>query len=331
MLIQFPQKSGYVTGFTPDTGSQSSEPVIIGNNRLLNKALRVVEDSAEFNFPIHISGDTGTGKELIAEKIHLTSSRMNCHFVPVNCGALPESLIESELFGHVKGAFSGAYKGKIGRFELAHKGTLFLDEIAELPKYLQVKILRVLETGCFEKVGSAKTTEVDIKIISATNKNLLQETQLGNFREDLYYRLNVIPIHLPPLKDRKEDIPLLANWFLESITKTYKKPQVFISKESIMLMMQYDWPGNIRELKNIIQYSFVKCRGDIIKPKHLPSEITETNSLIRSGCSNHKLTVNNVLNELKKTDGNKAKAARNLGIGRATLYRFIKNNYMALE
>ncbi|HAR33237.1 MAG TPA: sigma-54-dependent Fis family transcriptional regulator [Desulfobacter sp.] len=306
---------------------------IIGKDKAMHDIFRQIRDVALYNYPVHVSGETGTGKERVAYAIHDISSYGNGSFVPVNCGAIPEGIVESELFGHVKGAFSGAVKERKGRFELAHKGTLFLDEVAELPLKTQVKLLRFLQEGSFEKVGGEKNISVDVRIISATNKDLAEEVRAGGFREDLYYRLNVIPIHLPPLRERKNDIPLLAEHFLREAEKETKKSVPELAPDTIREMMDYHWPGNVRELKNVIQFSVVRARGNVILPTDLPffasnrqpmrpllsNESSESGAQFTRG----KLNQENVQAALVKTGGNKSKAARVLGVGRATLYRFL--------
>ncbi|MFH2090734.1 MAG: sigma 54-interacting transcriptional regulator [Pseudomonadota bacterium] len=309
---------------------------IIGKDKTMQDIFRQIRDVALYNYPVHVSGDTGTGKERVALAIHDISSYGNGAFVPVNCGAIPEGIVESELFGHVKGAFTGAIKERKGRFELADKGTLFLDEVAELPLSTQVKILRFLQEGTFEKVGGEKKVSVDVRIISATNKNLKDAVKNGTFREDLYYRLNVIPIHLPPLRERKSDIPLLAAHFLKEAESESKNTIPQLAGPSLEVMLDYHWPGNVRELKNVIQFSVVRSRGAYIMPTDLPAELTqgvdirrliEETSIEKPLLSDRgKLDIHSVKDAIKKTGGNKSKAARVLGVGRATLYRFLTQN-----
>jgi sigma-54 dependent transcriptional regulator, acetoin dehydrogenase operon transcriptional activator AcoR len=299
---------------------------IIGQDKKMHLLFSQIKEVAAFDIPVHIFGETGTGKELVAAAIHNISTRSSGPFVPINCGALPEELIETELFGHIKGAFSGAIRDKKGRFELANEGTIFLDEVAELSKKMQVKILRFLQEKTFEKVGGEKTISVDVRIISATNKDLRKEVLKKNFREDLFFRLNVIPINLPPIRERRSDIPFLVDHFLRQSAEMNGGRTLKFSREALNLMMIYAWPGNVRELENAIQYTMVKCNGDIIRPDDLPPEIqTGLISCSRPGPVK-KLTRSTVQSALKATDGNKAKAARNLGVGRATLYRFLKEN-----
>ncbi len=314
----------------------SSFSGIIGKDKAMQDIFRQIRDVALYNYPVHVSGETGTGKERVAYAIHDISSYGKGAFVPVNCGAIPEGIVESELFGHVKGAFSGAVKERKGRFELAHKGTLFLDEVAELPLKTQVKILRFLQEGSFDKVGGEKRVSVDVRIISATNKNLKEEVKAGRFRDDLYYRLNVIPIHLPPLRERKNDIPLLAAHFLKEAEEESSNAVPELAAETLDLMLDYYWPGNVRELKNIIQFSVVRSRGKKILPSDLPKEIMQDKEILfpaptippaKSAIpARGKLDTESVKIAIKKAGGNKSKAARLLGVGRATLYRFLAQN-----
>jgi PAS domain S-box-containing protein len=335
---------GVVASFTDTTDSiqlslqaekLSSFAGIIGRNKAMQDIFQQIRDVALYNYPVHVSGETGTGKERVAYAIHDISSYGTGAYVPVNCGAIPEGIVESELFGHVKGAFSGAVKERKGRFELAHTGTHFLDEVAELPLKIQVKLLRFLQEGSFEKVGGEKKISVDVRIISATNKNLKEEVRHGRFREDLIYRLNVIPIHLPPLRERKSDIPLLASHFLKEAEQESNNKVPKLSDEALDLMLDHQWPGNVRELKNAIQFSVVRSRGSKIMPADLPGEIVKDahippiltdRSPMEMTLPQGKLSVESVKAALTKTGGNKSKAARVLRVGRATLYRFLTRN-----
>ncbi len=312
-LLSLQMKAGELTSF----GN------IIGQDSKMLDIFKQIRDVAGYDYPVHISGETGTGKELISNAVHNESRRAGAPFVPINCGALPEGLIESELFGHVKGAFSGAIRDKKGRFELADGGTVFLDEIAELSNNMQVKLLRFLQEGKFERVGGEQTTSIDVRVISATNKELKKAVKQGRFRDDLYYRLNVIPIHLPPLRDRKIDIPLLVDHFLQEAAERYDRKPLKVSSKAMSLMLDYRWSGNVRELQNAIQFAFVKCSGKTISTVDLPLELREIeNVCIRRGPS-RKLTLEGVRSALIKTGGNKAKASKLLGVGRATLYQFL--------
>jgi len=296
---------------------------IIGQDIKMLQVFQQIQNVSAYDYPVHIEGETGTGKELVAVAIHDESHRGEAPFVPINCGALPEGLIESELFGHVRGAFSGAVRDKKGRFELAAGGTIFLDEIAELSKPMQVRLLRFLQEGTFERVGGEETITAEVKVISATNKNLKKEIRKGRFREDLYYRLNVIPIQLPPLRERKTDIPLLIEHFLTEAGERYKQNRVQISKEALRLMMDYHWPGNVRELQNVVQFSIVKCDGRVIQREDLPLELGSIECRVARRGPSRKLDAVSVKTVLQKTGGNKSRAAKMLGVGRATLYRFL--------
>jgi len=312
-LFSLQMKAGELTSF----GN------IIGQDSKMLDIFKQIREVAGYDYPVHIYGETGTGKELISNAVHNESARAGGPFVPINCGALPEGLIESELFGHVKGAFSGAIRDKKGRFELADGGTVFLDEIAELSNNMQVRLLRFLQEGMFERVGGEQTTTVNVRVISATNKELKKAVKQDKFRDDLYYRLNVIPIRLPPLRDRKIDIPLLVEHFLREAGERYHRTPPKVSSKAMSLMLDYRWPGNVRELQNAIQFAFVKCRGKTIAAADLPLELRDIENIcIRRGPS-RKLTLEGVRSTLIKTGGNKAKAAKLLGVGRATLYRFL--------
>ena len=307
-------------------GKLTSFGNIIGQDHKMYKIFKHIRDVSGYDYPVHISGETGTGKELVAHAIHHESSRNGGSFVPINCGALPEGLIESELFGHVRGAFTGAIRDKKGRFELADGGTAFLDEVAELSNNMQAKLLRFLQEKQLERVGGEHTLTVDVRIISATNKNLKEAVKKGSFREDLYYRLNVIPIHMPPLRERKIDIPLLIERFLKEAAERYGRDPLKVSARAMSLLLDYQWPGNVRELQNAVQFAFVKCSGNTLAADDLPMELREIeNTCIRRGPAK-KLNSEGVRAALINTGGNKAKAAKLLGVGRATLYRFLPDH-----
>ena len=303
--------------------AETSFAGIISRDALMNDLFTIIKDVADVNIPVLIQGESGTGKELVASAIHSEGTRSVKPFVPVNCAALPEGILESELFGHEKGAFTGAIKDKKGRFELADGGTLFLDEIGELPKTVQAKLLRVLQEGRFERVGAEKSKKVDVRIISATNRDLKAEVKKGNFRQDLYYRLAVVPIILPPLRKRRDDIPLLVDHFLDLFTEDGKTYKGNISEKALAIMMDYPWPGNVRELQSAIRFALVKSRGKQIQLRHLPLELQEWQNTGLTRGPAKKLDAERVKHALKKSGGNKVKAARILGVGRATLYRFL--------
>lgn len=305
---------------------------IIGQDHQMQAIFELIRDLADSDFPVVVTGESGTGKELVAAAIHSESRRRDELFVPVNCGALPEGTLESELFGHVKGAFTGAIRDKKGRFELADKGTLFLDEIGDLSLPMQVKLLRVLQEGVFEPVGSEYSRTVNVRVICATNRKLKNMVAKGTFREDLYYRLAVVPIELPPLRERRTDIALLAKHFLLKTIEKLNRPPMDFSEEALSILMNYDWPGNVRQLQNAIQFALIKCRTTPVLPEHLPPEILAAtyiplNMPKNPGKVGRKPKLSNEVVEraLAKAGGNKAKAARLLGVGRATLYNFINS------
>jgi len=295
---------------------------IIGKDEKMQEVFDLIRDLANSDVPVLIQGESGTGKELVAAAIHNEGARGGHLFVPVNCGALPESLLESELFGHVRGAFTGAIRDKKGRFELADGGTIFLDEIGDISPAMQVKLLRVLQEGAFERVGSEETQRTDARVISATNKDLSAEIAGGRFREDLYYRLSVVPVWLPPLRERRNDIPLLANHVLRQTLTGARRDPVSIAPETMDIMLSYEWPGNVRELQNWIQFALVKCKGPMIMPEHLPPFRPGAQPRMRSG-RRRKLDVDSVRSALRQAGGNKVRAAELLGVSRATLYRFL--------
>ncbi len=298
---------------------------IIGKDHKMQAVFNLIRDLSESDAPVLIQGETGTGKELVAAAIHNESRRAGNLFVPVNCGALPEGTIESELFGHVRGAFTGAVRDKKGRFELADGGTIFLDEIGEMPFSIQVKLLRVLQEGTIERVGDEKIIKVNVRAISATNRDLKNLMEKGVFREDLYYRLCVVPVTLPPLRERRNDILLLAEHFLKTMSSDSDSKEVRFSADSVDVLLDYYWPGNVRQLQNAIQFALVKCRGDLIEPIHLPPEVCvrpDAATTIKPG-RRRILDENSVRAALESTGGNKSRAAKLLGVARATLYRFI--------
>ena len=306
-------------------GEVASFAGIIGRDPKMLEVFDLIRDLADSNAPVLIHGESGTGKELVAAAIHQEGARGSNLFVPVNCGALPESLLESELFGHVKGAFTGAIRDKKGRFELADGGTIFLDEIGDITPPMQIRLLRVLQEGRFERVGSEKTLVSDVRVISATNKDLSEEIEEGRFREDLFYRLSVVPLLLPPLRERRNDIPPLIDHVLANALSESGRTGVVLAPETLGIMMSYDWPGNIRELQNWLQFALIKCKGDAIRPEHLPPPRKGADFRFRGSVKRRrrKLDAESVRAVLAQTDGNKLEAARLLGVARATLYRFL--------
>ncbi len=306
---------------------------IIGRNPKMQKIYNLIDAVASTNATVLIQGESGTGKRLIAHAIHYSDvNRRDKPFMEVSCGVLPESLLESELFGHVKGAFTTAIRDRQGRFEVADGGTVFLDEIDAFSPKLQVKLLRVLQEGEFERVGDTKTVKVDVRIIAATNQDLKKAIKEGTFREDLYYRLNVIPIYVPPLRERKDDIPLLVEHFLKKSTQRVKNKKVVdISKEAMDIFLEYDWPGNVRELENVIERAVILCKKDRIEKDDLPDFLKEIKPCFPVSFSTKrkiaplkealKSSEREIIeNALRECGGNKKKAAQILGINRTTLY-----------
>jgi two-component system, NtrC family, response regulator AtoC len=309
---------------------------MIGNSKAMEEVYHRILAVAPTNANVLIEGESGTGKELIANAVHLNSLRKNNRFVPVHCAALAEGILESELFGHEKGSFTGAVSRKIGRFELADRGTLFLDEIGELDLRLQVKLLRVIQEKVLERVGGTEPIRVDVRIIAATNRKLEEDVRNGRFREDLYYRLKVLTILAPPLRNRKEDIPLLVKVFLDKFNKIHSKNILFFSPEAIELIKEYDWPGNVRELENTIESIVILNHSDKVTKKDLQENLKGKNiqpslssSMFSSGKSSEPMNVKVnekelILRALKETNNNKTKAAELLGISRKTIHRKIK-------
>ena len=299
---------------------------IIGKDPKMQRIYQLILDIAPSNATVLIQGESGTGKELVARAIHMNSPRKDKPFVVVNCSAYPQTLIESELFGYEKGAFTGATQRKLGRFEIAHEGTIFLDEVSEIPLPSQVKILRFLQFQEFERLGGTETIKVNVRVIAATNKDLGEEVKKGNFREDLYYRLNVIPINLPPLRERKGDIPLLVEYFLKRLSTQSGKGIKELSPGAMQSLINYNWPGNVRELENVLEYAFVLTKGKIIEAKALPpalrsSGIIWSKDKIASLEDNEKKFLIEMLNEF---NWNKLQVAKRLGISRSTLYAKLK-------
>jgi two-component system, NtrC family, response regulator HydG len=301
---------------------------IIGKSRVMQHVFDLITDAARSDAPIIIYGESGTGKELVAAAIHKMGKRREGPFIKVNCAALSESLLESELFGHVKGAFTGADKTRKGRFELAHRGDIFLDEVGDIPASTQVKILRVLQEKEFERVGDSMPIKVDVRIISATHRDLDAMVRRDNFREDLFYRLNVIPIRLPPLRERREDLHLLVDYFLEENRLKSGKNIVGIGNEAMERLLAYNWPGNVRELINALEYAFVVCRDDHIGVAHLPEPVAASKRARPQGPSPKKKELREeterVLEAMRQAEGKKAKAARLLGITRQALWKKMK-------
>lgn len=314
---------------------------IIGSGETVSRLMESISKVAATTTTVLITGETGTGKELVAQAIHRNSNRRDNPFIKINCAAISENLLESELFGYEKGAFTGAVSTKPGRFELADKGTLFLDEIGELPLDMQVKLLRVIQDHEFERVGGLKTIKVDVRLVAATNRNLFQEVKNGRFREDLYYRLNVFPLHLKPLRERKEDIPVLAEYFLEKFNRKLDKSVDSIGRPIMDLFLKYEWPGNIRELENILERLVLISSGSAISMDDIPPEIAAGMDFLKAGTSGDrdrpfKDVIRNRMEDverqmiestLNECEGNVTQAAKRLGMSRKGLQlKMIKYN-----
>jgi two-component system NtrC family response regulator/two-component system response regulator HydG len=311
--------------FEEDPGDSYRFENIIGQDRKMFKIYEMIRAVAKTNASVLITGESGSGKELIAEAIHIRSNRKTRPYHQVNCAALTESIINSELFGHEKGAFTGANQQKIGLFELADQGTLFLDEIGDVPLQIQTSLLRVLEYGTFQRVGGTQTLKVDTRIVCATNRDLSEAIRNKQFREDLYYRINVVSIDVPPLRERKQDIPLLARYFLEKYARENQTPAKRLARSAMRILMQYDWPGNVRELGNIINHALIFCKGNNIIPENLPPVIREKAihkefSLTLMYPSLLKAEEALIRRVIDLNNGNLKQAAAALDIARGTLY-----------
>jgi DNA-binding NtrC family response regulator len=302
---------------------------IIGRSEKMVKIFELIHHIAPYDSSVLIIGESGTGKELIANAIHYNSPRASMPFIKVSCASLSEGIIESELFGHEKGAFTGAIASRKGRFELAHQGTLFLDEVEDIPPATQIKLLRVLQEGEFERVGGNKTNRVNIRIIAASNRDLQEAVKEGVFREDLYYRLNVVNIKLPPLRDRRDDIPFLINFFIEKYNQKYHMKVKGISQKAMNLLTDYQWTGNVRELENTIESILVINSPEVIDIQHLPQEIRDLKERlevipIKIGTPLEEVEKEMLIQTLRATKGNKRKAAQLLGINVRTIHRKVK-------
>ena len=324
--------------FLTSQNDENQGYAIIGRSHKMQEVFHLVEKVADCNSTILITGETGTGKGLVAKAIHQKSNRKNKPFISINCGAIPENLLESELFGHVRGAFTGATVSKSGKFELAHGGTIFLDEIGDMSPELQVKVLKVLEEGEFEQVGGAKTIKVDVRILAATHRDLPAEVQNGNFREDLFYRLYVIPIGLPSLRERKSDIPYLAAYFMDMSNRQNNRQLESVSEDAMQILLGYSWPGNVRELRNIVERLVVLKGTGKLTAHDLPAELRGANGysttqgieISEDGiCLNSAVTEFEkalILQSLEKTKWVKNKAAKLLQLNRTTLVEKIKRH-----
>jgi PAS domain S-box-containing protein len=311
-----------------DVISPSNYFGIIGHSKSMQEIFSLIQEIAESDATVLIQGESGTGKELVANAIQATSLRKGKQFLKVNCSVFPQNLLASELFGHVKGAFTDAFKDRPGRFELANGGTLFLDEVAEMPLQTQIQLLRILQEGTFERVGESVTRKTDVRVISATNINIKKALETGKLREDLFYRLNVIPIYVPALRERREDIPYLIKHFIEDYSKIYKKEINDIDDDALEVFMNYSWPGNVRELENAIEYLIVRSKDNKnIALNNLPSSFKNSAALQQTDTAIEIKNDNTsqLVKLLEKHHWNKSKVAEELGIGRTTLWRMLKN------
>lgn len=298
---------------------------MIGLSVAMQRVFSMIKNVAESDAPVLILGESGTGKELAARAIHESSQRKEKPYIQVNCAALNESLLESELFGHVKGAFTGAHQNRVGRFEAADGGYIFLDEIGDLPLNIQVKLLRVLEEKVIERVGDNHPIPVDVRIITATNRDLKELVEKGTFRSDFYYRIHVLPVNIPSLRERTEDIPVLAESFLKHLQLKNKKPITGISPDAMKVLIGYSWPGNVRELKSAFEYAFVTCSKGSIHPRHLPPDLHVISKRYKATPERQEMSLNqrkkrDLVEALKQAGGNKSQAARILGISRVTVW-----------
>ncbi len=324
------EKDIQIAAFREELRSRDGFYGIIGVSPPMLQVFDLIKNAACSDAPVIIYGESGAGKELVAQAIHEIGERRNGPFVKVNCASLADSLLESELFGHVRGAYTGAIRDRMGRFEKASDGDIFLDEVGDLPLGTQVKLLRVLEDKTIERVGASSPIPVNVRIISATNWNLQQLIEKGKFRRDFFFRINVIPIHLPPLRDRLEDIPLLAEAFFRKIRLKSDKNIKGISKQAMDVLMSYEWPGNVRELKSAFEYAFVTCHDSLILPEHLPPATGRihfspaASESRRPSYDMREIEKQELIEALKKSGGNQSRTAEMLGVSRVTIYNRMK-------
>ncbi len=334
-ITELNEKETQISALRSELLLENSFHGLLGNSLPMQQVYDLIENAALSDAPVIIFGESGTGKELVAQAIHNISRRSDNPYVKVNCAALNDSLLESELFGHRKGAFTGAYQDRMGRFESAGNGTIFLDEIGDLPLSTQVKLLRVLEDHVIERVGDNQPLKIDVRIITATNRDLQKLMEEGKFRDDLFYRINVIPIRVPPLRKRGGDISLLADAFFQRNRLKSDKPVNGISNAAMEALVNYSWPGNVRELKSAFEYAFVTCDDAMIRPEHLPPDILHTNGA-RKG-SQEKTARNRdeknrqeLIDALREAEGNQSRAAEILGVSRVTVWNRIKRYNIAV-
>lgn len=328
-ISEIAEKDDQLEAYRRQLHSEDVFQGIVGVSQRMQQVFDMIRNAASSQAPVIIYGESGTGKELVSRAIHNLSPRQDKPFIKVNCSALTESLLESELFGHVRGAYTGAYKDRVGRFEKANEGDIFLDEIGDLPISTQTKLLRVLEEKVIERVGSSSPIRTDVRIISATNQDLMELVERGAYRKDFYFRINVIPIFLPPLRQRVEDIPLLAESLLKKTLLKEKKMIKGISRDTMEVLMGHSWPGNVRELKGAFEYALVTCHEEIIQPHHLPETIYKPqrkNSPVskKTSFNMQEIEKQELLEALSQTSGNQSKAAELLCVSRVTVWNRMK-------
>ena len=327
-LTEITEKENQLQAFREQLDSENGFRGIVGSSAAMRRVFDMIENAAHSDAPVIIYGESGTGKELVSKAIHEIGSRQDMPFIKVNCASLTESLLESELFGHVRGAYTGAYKDRVGRFEMADKGDLFLDEIGDLPLPTQIKLLRVLEEKVIERVGSSKPIATDVRVISATNQDLHSLVEKGTFRKDFYFRINVIPIFIPSLRERAEDIPLLADSFFRKMRLKNGRAIDGIREDTMDILMHHHWPGNVRELKGALEYAFVTCHTNMIHPNHLPETIFRQKKMLsgskKSAFNMHEIERLELMEALDHAGGNQSEAARILGVSRVTVWNRMK-------
>lgn len=327
-LTEITEKEIQLQAFREQLDSENGFHGIVGSSASMQRVFDMIENAAHSDAPVIIYGESGTGKELVSKAIHERGNRKDMPFIKVNCASLTESLLESELFGHVRGAYTGAYKDRVGRFEMADRGDLFLDEIGDLPLPTQIKLLRVLEEKVIERVGSSRPISTDVRIISATNQDLHSLVEKGTFRKDFYFRINVIPLFIPSLRERAEDIPLLAESFFRKMRLKNGKAIDGIREDTMDILMHHHWPGNVRELKGALEYAFVTCHTKMIHPNHLPETIFRQKKMAsgskKSALNMHEIERLELMEALDQADGNQSQAARILGVSRVTVWNRMK-------
>ncbi len=333
-ITELLERDTTIEAFKRELSARDTFHGIIGISAPMQRVFDLINNAADSDAPLLILGESGTGKELIAQAVHECNLRKDAPYIKVNCASLNESLLESELFGHVKGAFTGAHQDREGRFEAANKGSIFLDEIGDLPMSTQVKLLRVLEEKIIERVGDNRPIPIDVRIITATNRNLTEMVQKGTFREDLFYRINVIPLTIPPVRERTSDIPLLAESFFRKLQLKSGKNIQNISSQAMELLMRYSWPGNVRELRSSFEYAFVTCQGTAIEPEDLPPVILQDKPAVakeqpvipapRTELTGNERRKQELLDAMEQTGGNQTKAAKILGVSRVTVWNRMK-------